>query len=343
MMKAIFEKEFLELSERIDNTLELTNYVIGSRYSGGTNLDNEFIKNLFNGSYILSDTRKTNLYPLNSIWEKNDKLLRIYIEIAESEKEKLVEPTNEYDFIYCYAKYPNGEEKIAIIILNLSEDGTTLLPLDLNISCNLIELKFPSIVVSTIKNTMDSDTEFLEGIGVESGVNMFNNSVLDKKDQLVAKDSYYKYIRNTLSGGESISLSYNNINGEKVYSNSFRKIYKSITLSSLGTVDSLSASGGYIKLLGEVVYDVYKCTNTYKSVLYSQNESCDIINFPFIDILITDNTGITIEKIFKDKKKIKYGQNMSGEEQHATVKLRITNTDGSIVESELLTLTQKNQ
>ena len=79
MIKAIFEKEFLELSERIDNTLELTNYIIGSRYSRDSSITNNFVKNLFNGSYILSDTRQTASYPLYSIWEKEEKLLKSFL------------------------------------------------------------------------------------------------------------------------------------------------------------------------------------------------------------------------------------------------------------------------
>ena len=334
MIKAIFEKEFLELSKRIDNTLELTNYVIGSRYSKDTELTNAFIKNLFNGSYILSDTRQTASYPMNSIWEKEDKLLRICIRIDDSEKEKLVEPTNEYDFIYCYAKYPDGVEKIAIVLVSLGEDGKSLAPLDLNISDNLVELSFPESVVSTIFNAMDSDTEFLEGIGIISGINIFNIPEEDpRKEQLVTRKSYYKYLRNTVTGGESISLIYNNIYGERICGGgSERRIYKSVTLSSLEPVDSLSPNGGYIRLLGKATYILPD----------SEVEGdCDIINLPYIvDISVEENTGMSIE-VWRDKKKLKYGKNTGEGDLSAVIKLKITNTDGSVVESRPLLLTQK--
>lgn len=342
MIKAIFEKEFLELSERIDNTLELTNYIIGSRYSSNKTIDNNFIKNLFNGSYVLSDTRQIGSYPLYSIWEKENNLLKICISIEEEEKENLVEPTNEYDFIYCYAKYPDQTEKIAIVLLSLEEDGITLSPLNLNISNNLLELKFPDKIISTIQNQMDSDTEFLEGIGIYSGVNIFNvpEKENSREEQLVSRDSYLKFIKNSLTGGTSISLLYNNTNGERVYNNSYRKIYKSITLSSLEPVDSLLPEGGYIRLLGTITYDTYKITNGYYEVLYSQNDTCDIINFPYIDIIVENNTGISIT-VWGEKKKIKYGENTSDGDLSAEIKLRIINVDGSVVESQPLTLTQK--
>ena len=341
MIKAIFEKEFLELSERIDNTLELTNYIIGSRYSRDSSITNNFVKNLFNGSYILSDTRQTASYPLYSIWEKEEKLLKICIKIDESEKEKLVDRNSEYDFIYCYAKYPDGIEKIAIVLVSLQSDGISFAPLDLNISDNLIELKFPDRVVSTIQNSMDSDTEFLEGIGIFSGVNMFNipEKTSQNTEQLVTKKSYLKYLRNSLTGGTSTSLLYNNTNGEKVYSNSYRKIYKSITLSSLEPTDSLPINGGYIRLIGKVTFDTYLYINNYDFSLYSENEEYDIINIPYIEILVTDNTGMDIE-IWEEKKKIKYGKNNSRRDLSAVIKLRITNIDGSVVESQPLVLTQ---
>lgn len=342
MIKAIFEQEFLELSERIDNTLELTNYIIGSRYSSTSQLSNTFIQNLFNGSYLLSDTRQTSSYPLYSIWEKDDKLLRICIEIDDSEKEKLVEPTNEYDFIYCYAVYPDGSEKIAIVLVSLEDDGLTLAPLDLNISYNLIELRFPDKVVSTITNSMDSDTEFLEGIGIISGVNMFNiPESSGKTEQIPTIKSYNKYLRNTLTAGSSISLQYNDINGEKVYGNTYRKIFKSITLSSLNSVDNLDPGGGYIRLLGKVTYDVYKYVNSYNITLYSQDNKCDIINFPYIDIIVQDNTGMDLE-LWEEKKKIKYGPNTGDNELSATIKLQITNTEGEVIESNSLVLIQSS-
>lgn len=343
MLKAIFEREFLELLGRLDNTLELTNYIIGSRYTSNTILTNNFVKSLFDGSYLLSDTRQTGSYPMYSIWEKDNKILKICINIDDNEKEKLVEPSNEYDFIYCYGLYPGGEEKIAIVLVNLDEGGNNRFsPLELNIFDNLIQLNFPDNTEATIVCSMTSDTKFLEGIGIISGINMFNvpdNSL--GSEQLIAKKSYYKYIRNSKTCGDSTSYLYNNISGEKVYSNSYKRVYKEITLSTLEPVDSLSSGGGYIRLLGNVVFDVYKYINNYNSHLYAKDESCDIINIPYLDIIVSDNTGINIE-IWGDKKKIKYGPNTSGKALSANVKLRIVNTDGEIVESPILTLNQEH-
>ena len=111
-MRVIFEKEFLESIRRIDNTLKITKYVIGTIYNSYT-VGEEFMEKLFSGSYLYNDVRKTSEYPLNSIWDSNKKLLKINIDIPEEEKAALVEPSSEYCFIYCYGIYPDRSERIA--------------------------------------------------------------------------------------------------------------------------------------------------------------------------------------------------------------------------------------
>ena len=81
-MRVIFEKEFLESIRRIDNTLKITKYVIGTIYNSYT-VGEEFMEKLFSGSYLYNDVRKTSEYPLNSIWDSNKKLLKINIDIPE--------------------------------------------------------------------------------------------------------------------------------------------------------------------------------------------------------------------------------------------------------------------
>lgn len=339
-MKVIFEKEFLEISERIDNTFEFTNYVIGSRYSNlGTDLK-KTLRSLFSGEYLQSDTRKTDSYPMYSIWENSNLSLRVCLDIAEKEKEKLVEPTNEYDFIYCYGKYPDGVEKIAAIIVNINESTGEFSKLDLNINSNLLELFLPKESVFTVKCSMDSDTSFLEGIGIYQGINIFKPFPLEENNVLVSKKSYYKYLRNNKTGGDSSSYLYNNILGEKIYGNSYRKIYKEIALSSLSPTNSISPDGEYIRLIGTVIFDVHKYINNYNPTLYLENGTCDITGVPFIELEVEGNDGISLE-FLKDSKKIRIGQNNSGKDLSATVRLIITNLDGDIVKSPELVLIQK--
>lgn len=336
-MKAIFEKEFLELSKRLDNTLDLTNYIIGSKYSSSGEGTNNFIEKLFSGEYILSDTRQISAYPLYSIWEKEEKVLKAYIELPEVEKEKLVDESVEYDFIYIYALYPDGSEKIAIVLCEPSMEEDKFLPLELNISGNLIEISFPNDTLGTIRCQMDNDTEFLENIGIKSGVNIF----IEDND-IVARKSYYKYLRNYKTGGQSSAFLYNSVNGEKIYGDSYRKIYKDVTLSSLSSVDSIPKEGGYISLLGKATYDVYRYINNYNPTVYKKDIICDIMSIPFLDFIIVDNpeNKMSIEFI-RERKKLKISQNSTGEEISATVKLRITNPDGNVIESPPLVLTQK--
>lgn len=56
-MRVIFEKEFLESIRRIDNTLKITKYVIGTIYNSYT-VGEEFMEKLFSGSYLYNDVRK---------------------------------------------------------------------------------------------------------------------------------------------------------------------------------------------------------------------------------------------------------------------------------------------
>ena len=193
-MRVIFEKEFLESIRRIDNTLKITKYVIGTIYNSYT-VGEEFMEKLFSGSYLYNDVRKTSEYPLNSIWDSNKKLLKINIDIPEEEKAALVEPSSEYCFIYCYGIYPDRTERIAFIITELEAAERKIIKfnkLDLNISSNLFELSFPEYTEANIETIADSDTVFLEGIGIDYGVNIFTSP----EEKIVTKKSYYKYVRN---------------------------------------------------------------------------------------------------------------------------------------------------
>ena len=244
-MRVIFEKEFLESIRRIDNTLKITKYVIGTIYNSYT-VGEEFMEKLFSGSYLYNDVRKTSEYPLNSIWDSNKKLLKINIDIPEEEKAALVEPSSEYCFIYCYGIYPDRSERIVFIITELEAAERKIIKfnrLDLNISSNLFELFFPEYTEANIETIADSDTVFLEGKGIDYGVNIFTSP----EEKIVTKKSYYKYVRNKKTSGHSSSFLYNNISGEKIYNNSvIRQITSILSFSALEDTSSLKKSGGYI-------------------------------------------------------------------------------------------------
>lgn len=343
-MKVIFEKVFLENLKRIDNTIKLTKYVIGTTYNNYI-VDPTFINNLFSGMYLYNDVRKTSEYPLYSIWDNNEKFLKINITIPEDEKENLVEPSSNYCFIYCYGLYPDRVERIAFIIVDpivVNKQITEFNKLNLNISSNLIELFFPEYTEANIETVMDSDTNFLEGIGIDYGVNIFT----EQNNEITTKKSYYKYIRNIKTAGISSSFLYNNIYGEKIHNSSVIKIITSIlSFSILGRVTNLNKNGGYLNLLGTLECDIYRLTNDYNILKIKEGEKIDITSLPIIEIE-TDNTEIKFS-VDQLNKRLVYPSNKSGKTLSTTIVLRITNLDpitNKTIElrSEKINLTQPN-
>lgn len=344
-MKVIFEKVFLESLKRIDNTVRLTKYVIGTTYNNYT-INPEFISNLFSGTYLYNDIRKTSEYPLLSIWEGDKRLLKINVNIPEEEKRSLVEPSSNFCFIYCYGLYPDRTERIAFIIANPETTDrwiTKFNRLDLNISSNLIELYFPEYTEANIETITDSDTSFLEGIGINYGVNIFTET----EDKIVTKKSYYKYIRNIKTSGVSSSFLYNNIYGEKIHNDSIIRQFTSIlSFSALGDVSNLSKNGGYINLLGTFECDVYRLINDYSISKIKEKVKIDITSLPIIEIEEKNNTGIrfTIDQV---NKRLVYLPNESKKKLSSAIVLRLANLDpttNKIIElrSEEINLTQSN-
>lgn len=342
-MRVIFEKEFLESIRRIDNTLKITKYVIGTIYNSYT-VGEEFMEKLFSGSYLYNDVRKTSEYPLNSIWDSNKKLLKINIDIPEEEKAALVEPSSEYCFIYCYGIYPDRSERIAFIITELEAAERKIIKfnrLDLNISSNLFELSFPKYTEANIETIADSDTVFLEGIGIDYGVNIFTSL----KKKIVTKKSYYKYIRNKKTSGYSSSFLYNNISGEKIYNNSvIRQITSILSFSALEDTSSLKKSGGYINLLGTLECDMYRLINDYNISKIKEKVKIDITSLPVIEILVKESNGLEF-KVDQVNKRLIYSANTTGKELNLVIVLKITNLDPitkktSTIESGEIRLTQ---
>lgn len=342
-MRVIFEKEFLESIRRIDNTLKITKYVIGTIYNSYT-VGEEFMEKLFSGSYLYNDVRKTSEYPLNSIWDSNKKLLKINIDIPEEEKAALVEPSSEYCFIYCYGIYPDRSERIAFIITELEAAERKIIKfnrLDLNISSNLFELSFPEYTEANIETIADSDTVFLEGIGIDYGVNIFT----PLEEKIVTKKSYYKYIRNKKTSGYSSSFLYNNISGEKIYNNSvIRQITSILSFSALEDTSSLKKSGGYINLLGTLECDMYRLINDYNISKIKEKVKIDITSLPVIEILVKESNGLEF-KVDQVNKRLIYSANTTGKELNLVIVLKITNLDPitkktSTIESGEIRLTQ---
>lgn len=331
-MNVIFSKEFKECLKRIDNTIYITKYIIGTKYDSSMDTPSqENIRKLFSGEYLANDLRKTGENILNSIID--DKKIKLHIKIVEEDKELLVEPSSFYDFIYIFGNFPDGSENIAIILTNIVNGKFQ--QLDINITDNIIEIELPEYSEATIKTNKEEDIKFLEGIGVNKGINIYNNTK-SSNESLVARDSYYKFIRENSSKGDSISFLYNNIYGERIISKVFIDVCNSInlyTITSKESVQKLSRDGGVLKLLGIANINRYKLFNNYNSTVYLENVNIDIISLSNTSIVTELNTGIDIINLDTKNNKITYGENIRGKELSIVVKFKYSGLDlkGNIV------------
>jgi len=325
-MNVIFSKEFKEYLKRIDNTLYITKYVIGTKYDDLMNAPSpENIRSLFSGDYLANDLRKTDKITLNSIIENNT--LKLHLKILD--KELLTEPSSSYDFIYIYGIYPDGNESIIMLLLNIIDNSFQ--PLDINITDNIVEINLPNDTEATIRTFKEEDTEFLEGIGILKGVNIYNTSDENLGLASVARDSYYKFIREKNTDSDSISFSYNNPYGERIFSKVFIDICEYINIYTIFSKDSeqkLSKDGGILKLLGVANFNRYKFINNYNSTTYIKNMNIDIISLPNTSIIVEDNTGINLD-IDNKYNRIIYEKNTEGKELSVIIKFKYSGLDMS--------------
>lgn len=323
-MNVIFSKEFKEYLKRIDNTLYITKYVIGTKYNDLMSAPSpENIRNLFSGDYLANDLRKTDKITLNSIIEGN--ILKLHLRILD--KELLTEPSSLYDFVYVYGIFPDGTENIIMLLLNIVNN--TFQPLDINITDNIIEVNLPDDTEATIKTSKEEDTEFLEGIGILKGVNIYNSS--EELDSVsVTRDSYYKFIREKNTIGDSISFLYNNSYGERIFSKVFIDECESINIHTLISNEPeqiLSKDGGILKILGTANFNRYNFINNYNSTIFVKNMNVDIISLSNTSIITEDNTGIDLIDIDNRHNRIIYGKNTKNEELSVILKFKYSGLD----------------
>ena len=311
-MKVIFEETFLSKLQNLGNTVVITKCIIGSYYKVINN-----ISELFQDSYLSSDIRSTGDIEINAVWEKEEKILKINLEInSENSKENLSE--NEHNFIYCYYQEPGEEfEKIAFILsgeLEKSGNEYKIDSLDLSISRNLIDVIFPNTTLANIKTTKEVDTDFLEGYGIQLGTNIFTaTETNDLDNNLVSRSTYFKYLRNKKTSGESNDLPYLNINGEEIYNQYKFTIINSINIYTLNTSyneqipkdSTLSKDGGEIQILGEYNSTTYTVKND--KIIEEITKTNNLIELKYSELSCIENNGMNFE-YDESNNKIKYSK-----------------------------------
>ena len=267
-MKVIFDKTFLsELSDR-SNFLRITKYSLVRDWK-----EISKVSDLFSETYVTGDVKSFRKDLSEALWETDSNLLRLYIDLPEDKKEDFIK--NSYKFLYCYYKDSvSSNDKIAFILCNSSNIADLQFEdLELMISRNLINVPFPKNTLATIKINQSDDTKFLEGLGVSTGVNIFN--AIPNDTDLVSKKSYFTYYRNyKCNTNNKLDLPYLNINGEKVSGISTYRTYSNFILEIPGinienydtpTIDNLSVDGGVLQLYGTIDYEEFEVINGIES------------------------------------------------------------------------------
>lgn len=178
------------------------------------------------------------------------------------------------------------------------------------IDLNHITVKFPLTTLAWIDTNSPSDTiQFLETASIIPGVNTFlalEDGEFENTD-FVTKDSYYRYIRNLISQQNSNPL-YLNRNGEKVYSITTYKHYKSITIQAIGTAGDDNTfyvnSGTNISITGSCTYDLYQVSNS-EFTLIEEDVTEDLSSTTLIEVdtlgnpIIENQEGYEIDQVGK--------------------------------------------
>lgn len=314
-MKVIFNNSLLPSLSELGNTIEITNYIIGTAYSGISSIDR-----LFDGQYISRDPGKTGSYPIEAVWEASGNLLRANIVIPEAEADKLIR-TDTYKFIYCYLRELGDTEKIGFILVSsdsiIPESGSAnFTDLGLGLGRNLVDIYFPDTVKANIKVGCPEDIAFLEGPGISPGINIFKAT--PESNSLVSRDSYLQYLRNIETSLYNLTDDvYLNTLGEKVEDCSVFRKYEEIKIwtenskiiagETIETDNTLSTEGGMTQLLGEYSYTEYHVVSG-KIVWTGPKITRSITNLYEFE-LIQNNTGGLKITLDRATKRIKYPLN----------------------------------
>lgn len=215
-MKAIFYKSFLDDLAK-ENNIEFKHYSLGiGAYTG--HLEAGTISEKFDLSSLWDSEKKILKLSLKKGWDESCNIIYVYYAIFDQE---------------------SNNENIAFVLINNNFSEFILDSqrnfVNVNFS-NIPNIEIKSKIITNFKE-LDSEVNFLEGVGVEVGENIFRDDL--KGDLTVAKDSYQKYILSNLTNSKiygpdgSTGL---DIAGKSIDTAKFRKVYKEDTFT-LGVFD----------------------------------------------------------------------------------------------------------
>lgn len=287
-MNVVFNSDFLEDIKKLGNSVKLIKFYLEDyiKTDFGYTLDD--IINLSNGyspkTYYGQGNDDTFV---RGIWDKDRKEFITHFSLPETianivhydENDEPVELEFEYEengekrgnlvrvIRYVYNERNNeGRYKTAFLVtgnINGISRNYTIDPIRINQDRNIITISFPNYTEANIlPYTVETDTKFLEGFGIDPGINIFLNS---EKESLVSRESFYKYLRIYTGDLQNFQPPYIDSSGKEICKNYIYKDYKKLNIDCAGlfkfstpkTKPGLNLDGGVLNIYGSAEYDEY--------------------------------------------------------------------------------------
>lgn len=244
-MEAIFNELFLEDLKRVDNSITIMAYSLDTVPSR----DN-----------VIQTIAKRNLSELESVWDDCRKDLCLFMNLSD------VDILNSnYNAVVVYYSLFEKVNNIAFILIE-----SDLSKIEFCQTRNTFTIEFPLDTVAEILTNKSDLSEYLEGPGNEVGVNLFNSD--NNLSSVVARDSYYRYIRLRNSSQLFNNVVWLDELGRTQSDNYTFKVYDESTFNlsvfdstnfialndGIRTKFNLPIEGSTVKLVGSVNYTLYK-------------------------------------------------------------------------------------
>jgi hypothetical protein len=308
-MKIFFSDKFKKELRTYGGYVKLSYFRLGL-YSSSGSVEVNDLKNLATSEYM----------EFNSLYK--DSVLSITLDInslcsEKGEKDPVIEEGGE-NRTALYFYYNDINDNLVGLAFIIWGDGEklNLCASNKRRDLNYINVHFPSDTIGNIETVHDA--KFLECPSNIQGVNTFLAVEGEyENSSYITKDSYKKYIRNLVSLKNNDPLFLNN-NGEKVFSITSYKHYKSIEINAVdlvnketdGTKTYYIAGDKTASITGVCTYDLYEVSNDVYTL--KQADCTEDIDSTTLYRLLADGTlsdGDDLYKIDQINKTITFSSN----------------------------------
>lgn len=319
-MNVVFNSDFLDDIKKLGNSVKLTKYYLEDyTKSGGighTLKDIIEISNGYSAKTLYGQGNNDDTF-VRGIWDKDRKEFITHFSLPDSiianvvrYNESTEEPEElEYEVIVDGEKDGRGLIRIIRYVYSINNGyktaflltgdiggsirNYTIDPIRINQDRDIIIISFPEDTKANIlPYTIEDDTKFLEGFGIEPGINIFLNS---EEENLVSRDSFYKYLRVYTGDLQNFQIPYIDSSGKEIKRNYIYRDYKKLNIDCAGlfkyttpnTKPGLSHDGGVLNIYGTAEFDEYVLLGDELKYLGKGTEP--INNIPNVDIEFSGN------------------------------------------------------